>query len=113
MARAELNMDDLIKFVADIFDGMVVLNNQPNYVNIRLTEFIVENPKYISNNWFLMDNPNLDSIRVIYQNNDPTNLTLQTNKAKVDELGRFCGIKYWISQAPIESIFDLFILFKF
>ena len=80
MARAELNMDDLTKFVADIFDSSI--EQSANYVNTRLTEFIVENPKSISNNWFIMDNPNLDSIRAIYQNNDPTNQIFKQIKPK-------------------------------
>jgi len=80
MARAELDIDNLTKFVADIFDSSI--EQSANYVNTRLTEFIVENPESISRNWFIMDYPNLDSIRTIYQNNAPTNRIFKQIKPK-------------------------------
>jgi len=47
MARIELDKNNLSKFVTDVFDGSI--EQYANYVNTRLTEFIVENYKYISN----------------------------------------------------------------
>ena len=52
MARIELDKNNLSKFVTDVFDGSI--EQYANYVNTRLTEFIVENYKYISNIIYLL-----------------------------------------------------------
>ncbi|KAG4099663.1 PLC-like phosphodiesterase [Neocallimastix lanati (nom. inval.)] len=107
MNMAEMDTSNAATILNDIFDASI--EQSANYVNNRLTEYIIKNPEKIRNYWFIMDYPNTDSIRAIYQSNDPNKTEFQNNKAEVDNWFQFAwtDVKYFISLAPVETIFDI------
>ena len=103
---ARIDTTNIDTMYLDICDSSI--EQSANYVNSRLTELIVNTPK--NNNWFILDYPSPDIIRAIYQSNDPKNSNFNKNKAKVDNWFEFVWIdvKYFVSKAPFETVFDVF-----
>ena len=91
--------------------GKASIEQSANYINTRLTELIIEDLKNkLNNEWIIMDYPNPDTVRAIYQSNDPNHPELNKNKAEVDSWFGFAwtDIKYYVSKTPFDTIFDFF-----
>lgn len=98
MNVARVNSDT--EYLFDDIAFKAGIEEASKYLNTRLTEYILNNG--VNKNWFILDYPNPDVVRSIYQSNDPNNKELNKYTIEVSTWEKVTSFtKYHLSTIPI------------
>ncbi|ORX49953.1 PLC-like phosphodiesterase, partial [Piromyces finnis] len=106
-ARAHsFSLEALPQLIHDIsFDAGI--EDTANYVNTKLTKYILEREKnfqnkMFNNEWIFLDFPSLDVVRAIYQSNGYLNPELTADKVEIsDKEYIIANAKYYVALIPM------------